>query len=139
MTNDSVTKKNNSTINNQPTQLSITVVIEKNNVIDAEISWCIKVVKSKFSQQSCDDLQSLFSVMCPNSEIARKMTLQKDKCKYAINHGLALSCEQLLIQNVTASPCHSLSFDELLNKKSQVGKMDLYMRFWDASKEFAET
>ena len=40
------------------------------------------------------------------------MTLQKDKCKYVINHGLAPYCEQLLIQNVTASPCHSLSFDE---------------------------
>ena len=50
VTNDSVKKKNNSTINNKPTQLSITVVLEKNNVVDAEIRWCLKVVKSKFSQ-----------------------------------------------------------------------------------------
>ena len=56
VTNDSVKKKKNSTINNQPTQLSITAVLEKNKVIDVEIRWCLKVVKSKFSQQSCDDL-----------------------------------------------------------------------------------
>ena len=37
LTNDSVKKKNNSTIKNQPTQLSIIAVLEKNNVIDAEI------------------------------------------------------------------------------------------------------
>ena len=52
VTNDSVKNKNNSTINNKPTQLSITVVLEKNNVADAEIRWCLKVVKSTFSQQS---------------------------------------------------------------------------------------
>ena len=48
--NDYIKKKNNSTINNQPIQLSITAVLEKNNVIDTEIRWCLKVVKSKFSQ-----------------------------------------------------------------------------------------
>ena len=52
VTNDSVKNKNNSTINNKPTQLSITVVLEKNNVVDAEIRWCLKVAKSTFSQQS---------------------------------------------------------------------------------------
>ena len=114
MTSDSVKKKNNSTITNQPT---ITAVLEKNNVIDAEMRWCLKVVKSKFSQRSCDDMQSLFSVMFPDIEIARKMTLQKDKCKYVINHGPAPYFGQLLIQNVTASPYHSLLFDDSLNKK----------------------
>ena len=29
-------------------------------------------------------------------------------------------CEQILIQNVTASPCHSLTFDESLNKKENL-------------------
>ena len=35
MTNDFVKNKKNPTINNKPTQLLITAVIEKNNVIDA--------------------------------------------------------------------------------------------------------
>ena len=77
--------------------------------------------------------------MFPDSEIPRKMTLKKDKCKYVINDGLAPYCEQLLIQNVPAFPCHSLSFNESLNKKIQLGQMDLYVKFWNASKELAET
>ena len=68
VTNDSVKKKNNSTINNQPAQLSITAVLEKNNV-----------------------------------------------------------------------QCHSLSFDESINKKIQLGQMYLYVRFRNASKKLAET
>ena len=80
---------------------------------------------------------NLYLVLC--SLIARKMILQKDKCKYVINHGLAPYCEQLLIQNVTASPCHSFSYDKSLNKKIWLGQMNLYVRFWNASKEFAET
>ena len=89
VTNDSVKKKNNSTTDNQPTQLSIKTVLEKNNIIDAEIRCCLKVVKSKFSLRSCDNLHSLFSLMFPDRETARKMTLQMDKCKYVINHGFA--------------------------------------------------
>ena len=83
--------------------------------------------------------KSLFSVMFLDSDIARKMTLQKDKCKYVINHGLAPYCEQLLIQNVTASSCNSLSFDESLNKKIQLGQMGFYVRFWNVSKKLTET
>ena len=30
-------------------------------------------------------------------------------------------------------------FNESLNKKIQLGQMDLYVRFWNASKELAET
>ena len=108
MTNNSTKKK--LTIKNQPTQLSIRAVLEKKNV-DAKIRWCLKVVKFKFSQRSYNDLQS-FSFMFPDSGIARKMTLQKDKCKYIINHQPEPYCEKLLMQNVTASPCHSLSFNE---------------------------
>ena len=43
VTNDSAKKKNHSAINNQPTQLSITAVLEKSNVISAEIRWCLEV------------------------------------------------------------------------------------------------
>ena len=46
--NESIKKKNNSTTNNQPTKLSITTVLEKINVVNAEIRWCLNVVKSKF-------------------------------------------------------------------------------------------
>ena len=43
------------------------------------------------------------------------------------------------MQNVAASPRLSLPFNESLNKKIQLGQMYLYVRFWNASKELAET
>ena len=101
VTSDSVKKKNNSAVTNQPT--SITAVLEKDNVIDAEMRWCLKVVKSKFSQRSCNDMQSLFSVMFPDIEIARKMTLQKDKCKYVITWA------STLLWTIIDTKCYSIS------------------------------
>ena len=57
--------------------------------------------------------------MFPDNEIARKMTILEDKS--------------------TVSLCHSLPFDESLNKKIQLGQMNLFVNFWNASKELAET
>ena len=62
VTTDSVKKESNSNMNNQPTQLSITAALEK-NFIDAEIRWCLKVVKSNFLQRFCNDVQSLFRII----------------------------------------------------------------------------
>ena len=56
-----------------------------------------------------------------------------------IDHGRAPYHEQLLIKNLPASPYHSLSFNESLNKKIQIGQIGIYARFWVASKELAET
>ena len=56
-----------------------------------------------------------------------------------IDHGPAPYHEQLLIQNLTASPYHSFSFNESLNKKIQLGQMNIHARFWNASKELVET
>ena len=63
-------------------------------------------------------MQSLFSVMSPDSEIVRKKILPKGKCKHVINNGPAPYCEKLLIQNVTTSPCHSYLMHQL-------GQMDI--------------
>ena len=41
-------KKNNSTTNNKPTQLSVIAVLEKNTFIDAEISCFLKVLILNF-------------------------------------------------------------------------------------------
>ena len=122
-----------------PQQQSITSMIEKNNVIDAEIRWCLKVVTSKFSQHSCDEVVKLFSVMFPDSEIAKNMTLQKDKCKYVIKYGLAPYFEELLLKEISISPFYSLSFDESLNKHLQKSQMDILVRYWNEDKGIAET
>ena len=142
VTNDSIKKKNILTINNQPTQLSIAAFLGKTMLSMQKSDSVYKLLSLNFQiadNRSCDDLQSLFGVMLPDSEMNRKMRLQKDKCKYAINHGIEPHCKQFLIQNVTASPCLSLSFNESSIMKIQLDQIDLYVRFWNASKELAET
>ena len=49
---------------------------------NAEIYWCLKVVISKMSLRSCDDLAPLFSVMFKDSNIAKESSLARTKCGY---------------------------------------------------------
>ena len=88
------------------------------------------MVQSRYSQRSCDNVVKFFTALFHDTEIA-KMTLQKSKCGYVINHGTAY-WECLLLQEVTNSPFYVLSFDESLNKH-QV-KMDITVRYWDGDK-----
>ena len=44
---------------------------------------------SHFSLHPYDDLRTLFTKMFSNSKIAEKFQLEKDKCGYLVNYGLA--------------------------------------------------
>ena len=81
-----------------------------------------------FKQQKFS-LSVLVSFVVPEKHVAYKKTV------YIISHWLAPYCVQLLIQNVTASPCHLLSFDESLHKKIYLGQMDIFVRFLNVIKE----
>ena len=120
-------------------QASISEMIEKDCVIDAEIRWCLYVAQKKQSQRSCDEVVPLFAVMFPDSEIPGKMSLKKDKCGYVIKHGIAPYFESVLLSEVALSPYYAFSFDESLNKKLQKGQMDIHVRLWNSADEKAET
>ena len=49
------------------------------SVTDVEIGWTLKNVLS-FSFHSFDGLSGLFKAMFPDSVVAGKFSLQKDKC-----------------------------------------------------------
>ena len=53
--------------------------VKKTNVTHAEILWALKVVMSKLSLRSCEELKDLFQVMF-NGEVATDFTLGKTKC-----------------------------------------------------------
>ena len=86
-----------------------------------------------------DAMVDLFTVMFPDSDIAKGMKMKKDKANYLIKHGLAPYFEKLLIDKVSSSFVHSLSFDESANTCAQKGQMDIMVRFWDEDKMAAET
>ena len=69
--------------------------------------------------------------MFPDSTIASKMELGKDKLKYVVNYGIAPFFAEGLKKQVDESEWHAVSYDESLNKVIQESEMDLVLRFWD--------
>lgn len=126
----------NSTTN---TQRLIVDSLVKDNVLLAEMRWCLHVVMEKHSFRSCEQLGDLFRAMFPNCHEAEKFTLGKTKCGYFINFGFAPHFLGLLLESVKSSPFYSLSFDESLNKALQNGQMDINVRFWNSEECKAET
>ena len=57
--------------------------------IPAEIFWALKVVQSNLSLNSCNDLNSLFWKMFPDSDIAHSYSIAKTRLWYVINFGIA--------------------------------------------------
>ena len=63
--------------------------------------------------------------MCPDSDIAIKISLEKTKCRYMILYGLAPYFENDLVKRVNDSICYFVSFDEALNSVMQKCQMDV--------------
>ena len=100
------------------------------SVTDAEIRWTLKNVMSSFSERSSDGLSDLFKAMFPASAIAKKFCLQKDKCGYFINYGIAPHFRSVLVDDIMKSEFFAVSFDESLNEMIQLGQMDLVVNYW---------
>ena len=95
---------------------------------DADIRWCLKHVVFFYSFHSCDGLADLLRSMFPDSTIAEKFCLQKDKCAYFINYVIAPHFRPTLMNNVKDSEFYAVSFDETL---IQMGQMDLVVNNWE--------
>ena len=57
-------------------------MLTKNDVTNAEILWCLKVVDRHFSHNSYSDCVNLLQCMFADSEIAQQLSLGKTKCRY---------------------------------------------------------
>jgi hypothetical protein len=93
----------------------------------------MKVVMNHASYRFCEDLNDLFTFMFPDSDVATKFSLGKDKVRYAIIYGLAPYFHDELCATLREPGVfYSLSFDESLNKSLQLGQMDIHVRYWNA-------
>ena len=90
---------------------------------DAEIRWLLKSVLS-FSFHFCDDLLGLFKAKIPDSAVADKFSLQKDKCAYYLNCGIAPNFSSI-VDEVQTSEYYAASFDESLNSVVLMGQSEL--------------
>ena len=99
-----------------------------------EIRWALKHVLSDCSNNSCQDIVSIFKSMFPDSKIAEKMELAHNKLKYLVNYGLAPYFKECLSDDILKSECFIVCFDESLNATVQECEIDLLVRYWDSIK-----
>lgn len=104
-----------------------------NSVTNAEILWCMRLVKQHYSFNSCvnlsDDLQEMF----PDSIIASNFSLGRDKAAYTITHGLAPYFRlELLDRMRKPTPTFFCSFfDEAYNEVTKKNQCDVHITFFD--------
>ena len=62
-------------------QESLHILVEKDNLLSAEIRWVLKCVQSRCSQRSCDDIQELLNIMFPGHILIphREVCYRKNK------------------------------------------------------------
>ena len=109
------------------------------SIINAEILWTLECVMGHFSFHSCAQINSHFSAMFKDSQIAAKMKFGKIKCSYFINYGLAPYIKEQLEKYISSSPLYIVSFDESMNSVLENEQMDVAIRFLHNSKKQAKT
>ena len=101
------------------------------NVLKSEILWTLNVAKKHLSFNSCNGLNNLFSVMFPDSEIAKSFSCAPTKCSYLLCFGIAQYFKDKLYQHISKCEFFSLCFDGSVNKFIQKDQVDIIIRFWD--------
>ena len=99
------------------------------SILQAEVRWALKVVMSRYSKSSCNDVTELFKIMFPDSDITKSFTCAKTKCRYMIVYGF---------YDLQDSAYHVISYDECFNSVLHFGQKDFAIRFWSSSKKLVE-
>ena len=83
------------------------------------------------SYRSCLNLNELFMVMFPDSDIAQSFKMSKTKVSYMIVYGIAEYFHRSLLSLLKKSPFFTPLLDENLNDILSKNQMDIYIRFYD--------
>ena len=105
------------------------LIINQENTLNAEILWCLRMVLTHESYNSCNDLAPLLQRMFAGHEVAEHFSLGKAKSRYTMLYGIAPEFKKMLPYDVNQSPFFSISFDESLNSELQMCCMDVALRF----------
>ena len=111
---------------------SVQQMVNKSDVLNAEVLWALKCLTSHYSQRSSEKTDRLFKNMFPDSQIAQSFQCGRTKCAYLICFGIAPYYHNVLLSKLKEPGTKFvISFDESLNKVLQQEQMDMIIRFWD--------
>lgn len=127
-------------ITDEPTSSSkLSSFLVKDCVTKAEILWATYCVVTHTSNRSGGAATDLFPLMFPDSSIASKIQLHKDKIAYSVTYGLGPYFSKMVASSAIKSPFFSLSVDESLNDICQKQQMDVMINFWDCENNCVST
>lgn len=90
--------------------------------------WTFHTVTKHQSYTGNENIDELFQIMFPDSEIAKTFKCGKDKTAYMARFGLADYIKKDLISKITGP--FVLMFDESLNQTNKTKQLDVHVRFW---------
>ena len=73
-------------------------------ICKAEALWALKTAKDDFSFHSSDGFPQLLQRMCPNSEIAKGVKMNRTKVSYVIGRGLGPYFLQKTVDDILNTP-----------------------------------
>lgn len=109
------------------------------SVWKAEILWALNKVMTHTSDRGSCISSDLFPAMFPDSVIAQKFKMQKDKIGYVTVFGLGPFFQEKLSSTLQKCIFFAVSLDESLNRIAQKGQMDIIVRYWDPSLNIVST
>ena len=110
-------------------QSTLNLVVRNSETVKAKVIWALKCVASGYFNNSCRNLQKIFSAMFTDSNIAKSITVVADKMRYVVNFGIAPVFKSILIDSVKKKEVFVALFDESLNEQTQNCEMDILIRF----------
>ena len=96
----------------------LTCYVCKDDILNAEILWALKVIESHFSYNSSRNIVDVLKMMLPDSKIVEKLCLGSTKLAYLITHGLAPLFHDELLKLISSKYviCFDEAFSEILKR-----------------------
>lgn len=96
----------------------------------AEATWLFKVAENDLSLRDTDKTPLLFQRMFPDSAVANKFAMSRQKASYTVADGIGPFLEKKIIEDVSKSDgCFTLMYDETTTAQNKK-QMDLLFRYW---------
>ena len=99
--------------------------------LDANIHWLLEIFMMHVSYRSCLNLNELFMVMFPNSDITQNFKMSQTEVSYMIVYGIAEYFHHGLLSLLKKSSFFTPLFDKSLNDILNKDQMNIHIRFYD--------
>ena len=120
----------NKSVNSSKKQL-IELMLKDTQKQKVEIIWTLQTVMNKYSNNSCKNLNKLFSCMSPDSKIAQLIELCPAKLEFIVTFEMTSHFRKILYEETKKVDCYMILFNESLNYMTQNCQMDILAIFFD--------